>query len=176
MKINYFSDNTLYASEWIIPVAGVIRIICVVPEEEILAGGDSNWPAVEDVGFSRAGCDAFDQGAAAAAEDHDIAGVQLPKLTQAEDEAALVDRRFHGCRGHVAQIEDEAEQDQHQDGTENRNQYGEQLFHGCPFHALTSCSAPCSSGCRRRCFLALAIQAVTRFGAACILLPISPQV
>ena len=122
MKINYFSDNTLYASEWIIPVAGVIRIICVVPEEEILAGGDSNWPAVEDVGFSRAGCDAFDHGAAVAAEDHDVSDVQLPKLTQAEDEAALVDRRFHGCRGHVAQVEDAAKQDQHQDGAENWNQ------------------------------------------------------
>lgn len=141
-----------------------------------MVGRNGDRTAVEDVGFSRAGCDAFDQGAAVVAEDHDVSGVQFPKLTQAEDEAALVDRRFHGGCGHVAQVEDEAEQDQHQDDAENRNQYGEQLFHGCLFHALTSCSASCSSGCRRRCFLALAIQAVTRFGAACILLPISPQV
>ena len=141
-----------------------------------MSGGNSNGTAIEVVGFSRAGYDAFDQGAAVAAEDHDVSGVQFPKLTQAEDEAALVDRRFHGCRGHVAQVEDAAKQDQHQDGAENWNQYREQLFHGCPFHALTSCSAPCSSGCRRRCFLALAIQAVTRLGAACIRVPISPQV
>ena len=141
-----------------------------------MAGGNSNGTAVEVVGFSRAGCDAFDQGAAVVAEDHDVAGAQLPKLTQAEDEAALVDRRFHGCRRHVAQVEDKAEQDQHQDGTGNRDQYGEQLFHDFLFHAITSCSAPCSSGCRRRCFLALDIQAVTRLGAACIRVPISPQV
>lgn len=154
----------------------IIGFCSVVTQKEILASRNGDRTAVKYVGFSGAGCDTLDQGAAVAAEDHDVSGVQFPKLTQAEDEAALADRRFHGCRGHVAQVENEAEQNQHQDGAENRDQYGEQLFHGCLFHALTSCSAPCSSGCRRRCFLALSIQAVTRFGAACILLPISPQV
>ena len=57
-----------------------------------MASGNGNGTAVEDVGFSWAGGDALDQGAAVVAEDHDVAGAQIPKLTQAEDEAALIVR------------------------------------------------------------------------------------
>lgn len=80
-----------------------------------MCGWDSDRTAVEDVSLSRAGCDAFDQGAAIVAEDYDVAGLQFPKLAQAEDEASLMDRRFHRCGRHVPEIEDEPEQDQHQE-------------------------------------------------------------
>ena len=93
----------------------IIGFCSVVTQKEILASRNGDRTAVKYVGFSGAGGDALDQSAAVVAKDHDIAGLQFSKLAQAEDEAALVDGRFHRCGRHVPEIEDEPEQDQHQE-------------------------------------------------------------
>lgn len=74
-----------------------------------MAGWDGDGTAVEDAGFSRAGGDAFDQGLAFVAEDHNVAGGQFSKLTQTQDEAAFGDRRLHRCGRDIAQEEDGSE-------------------------------------------------------------------
>lgn len=71
-----------------------------------MVGWDGDLTAVQHVGFSRTGGNAFDQGLAFVAEDHDVPGGQFSILTQAENEAAFGDRRLHRCGRDIAQEED----------------------------------------------------------------------
>lgn len=75
----------LSTHERILPVSSVVGICDVVAQKEILAGGDGNGTAVEDAGFSRAGGDALDQGAAIVAKDHDISGAEFAEDPDAQD-------------------------------------------------------------------------------------------
>ena len=108
--------------KWNIPVPSVERFGGVIAQEEIAAGRDGDEAAVEDVGFPRAGGDAFDQGAAVVTEDYDIAGAELSVEAEAYDQAAFVYSRLHGCRRHETEIENEAEQGQNYKRAQQRDQ------------------------------------------------------